>query len=253
MKSEKRTFVFHLDWADFLSGQPDDVRLSVYDAIIAYVSDGTEPQPGTPVYLVFLYIKQQIDKDAAKYADTCAKRGNAGRQHKGNQYTRRLMQNGINGTSVPNSEQMEQMFQNGTSGTNGTDNDYEYDNDIDNDYVNNNSDIYNGEKNKIAADKSAIKKSIDERKTDFMNQIAAIGLEKYGKEMCRDFFEYWTESNPNGKKMRFEMQKVFDINRRMATWNKNQKNIYHGNKRNDGNVPIERIVAAGRAWADAIR
>ena len=78
MKAEKRTFVFHLDWAAVLNGQPDKIRLAVYDAIVAYVENGTLPKDGTPVYLVFLFIKQQIDKDAERYAEICEKRRNSG-------------------------------------------------------------------------------------------------------------------------------------------------------------------------------
>lgn len=40
--------------------------------------------------------------------------------------------------------------------------------------------------------------------------------------MLQDFFEYWSEHNPDGKKMRWEMEKVFDINRRLTTWSNNQ-------------------------------
>ena len=39
----------------------------------------------------------------------------------------------------------------------------------------------------------------------------------------QEFFEYWTEHNDNGKKMRFEMAKnqPFNIKRRLSTWKKN--------------------------------
>jgi hypothetical protein len=39
-----------------------------------------------------------------------------------------------------------------------------------------------------------------------------------------EFVAYWTESSPNGRKMRFEKQETFDIGRRFATWKKNDKN-----------------------------
>ena len=45
----------------------------------------------------------------------------------------------------------------------------------------------------------------------------------YPKEMLKEFISYWTEHNPNGKKMRFEMEKVFDLNRRLSTWNRRSK------------------------------
>ena len=39
------------------------------------------------------------------------------------------------------------------------------------------------------------------------------------------FLDYWTEKNPNGKKERWQMQKVFDIKRRWTTWQGNQKSF----------------------------
>ena len=38
-----------------------------------------------------------------------------------------------------------------------------------------------------------------------------------------EFLDYWTESNMSGKKMRFEMQKTFSIERRFTTWINNSK------------------------------
>src|SRR5690242_4097779 len=71
--------------------------------------------------------------------------------------------------------------------------------------------------------------SMDERKLEFMNKVA-VHLAIYEKEMLRDFFDYWTESNEGGRKMRFEMQKVFDIKRRLRTWYKNN-NRFNGNRK----------------------
>ncbi len=62
------------------------------------------------------------------------------------------------------------------------------------------------------------------RANDFMNLLAQY-LDTYSKETLRAFYDYWTESNPNGKKMRFEMQKVFDVKRRLATWKRNESNF----------------------------
>lgn len=44
------------------------------------------------------------------------------------------------------------------------------------------------------------------------------------EQLINDFVSYWTETSLNGKKMRFEGQKYFDIKRRFATWKKNAKN-----------------------------
>ena len=66
------------------------------------------------------------------------------------------------------------------------------------------------------------KKDKDEREKDFMNKCKSL-QEKNNIDdvMLLNFVEYWTESNLNGKLMKFEMQKTFVINRRMARWKKN--------------------------------
>ena len=63
----------------------------------------------------------------------------------------------------------------------------------------------------------APRKTIEEREIEFRDSLVEY-VDKYGKAMIRAFFEYWTEKQPKGKKMRFEMQKVFDIKKRLVTW-----------------------------------
>ena len=76
-------------------------------------------------------------------------------------------------------------------------------------------------------------KTIEERKKDFAESLKPY-LEEYGKDMLNDFYRYWTEMNNGGKKMRFEMEKVFQIASRLVTWNNNNK--YHYKKAN--NLPV---------------
>lgn len=51
-------------------------------------------------------------------------------------------------------------------------------------------------------------------------------LSKYGMQMLKDFYDYWTEPNPSNTKMRFELQKTWDVNRRLARWARNNFNRY---------------------------
>lgn len=112
-----------------------------------------------------------------------------------------------------------------------------------------------------SAEKSAPHKPkpIEERINDFMNEIAAVGKNVYSDKMLREFFDYWSETNANGKKMRKEMQKTFDTKKRLATWASREKD-YNFKSYNNGNynnprsadyVSTERIVAAGFAMAKA--
>lgn len=55
-----------------------------------------------------------------------------------------------------------------------------------------------------------------EREVEFREQVAQ--HTQYSKEMLDKFSDYWTESKPKGRKLRYEMQKVFDIKRRLVTW-----------------------------------
>ena len=47
----------------------------------------------------------------------------------------------------------------------------------------------------------------------------------FGKDemLVLEFISYWTETSLNGKKMRFEKEKFFDVCRRFSTFEKNQK------------------------------
>ena len=69
------------------------------------------------------------------------------------------------------------------------------------------------------------KKTLSDRKRDFANEIA-VYKDKYPREMLIEFYDYWTERNPNGLKMAFEKQRTkraFHTGRRLATWFKNYK------------------------------
>ena len=64
-------------------------------------------------------------------------------------------------------------------------------------------------------------KTLEERKIIFRDSLIPF-VEKYSKTTVRAFFDSWTESSPKGKKMKFEMQKTFDVSLRMAKWKQNE-------------------------------
>lgn len=70
-----------------------------------------------------------------------------------------------------------------------------------------------------------VKNDIKERKAEFKKLLAKY-KDIYVLEMIKDFYEYWTEHSPNDKKLRFEKQTSFDVNRRLKTWLKNSKQTY---------------------------
>lgn len=72
--------------------------------------------------------------------------------------------------------------------------------------------------------------TIEDRQKVFMERLTP-HLQEYSKEMLREFFDYWVEKNDGGRKMRFEMQKVFDVSRRLKTWKRN--NYSNGTRTNN--------------------
>ena len=66
-----------------------------------------------------------------------------------------------------------------------------------------------------------ISNNIQTRSEQFLKKVNEAGPQ-YPQDLRNEFVAYWTEHNDGGLRMRFEMEKVFDITRRLATWKKNE-------------------------------
>lgn len=62
---------------------------------------------------------------------------------------------------------------------------------------------------------------LEERKKEFYEKVGRLYMNTYSKQMLLEFCDYWTEHNDGGKKMRHEMEKVFNLGRRLSTWKRN--------------------------------
>lgn len=74
----------------------------------------------------------------------------------------------------------------------------------------------------VVENKKTPKKTLEQRKKEFGLKLIPY-IDKYGKEMIRDFFNYWSEHNEGGLKMAFEKKKTFSIPHRLATWKRNEQ------------------------------
>ena len=63
---------------------------------------------------------------------------------------------------------------------------------------------------------------ISVRRAEFCTDVDNY-INEYTNEMLEQFIDYWTEPNKTKTKMRFEMQRTFEIGRRLATWKRNTK------------------------------
>lgn len=61
------------------------------------------------------------------------------------------------------------------------------------------------------------------REREFYNVLVPF-VKTYGREMIREFFDYWSEPNKSHSKMRFEQERTWDLSRRLQTWEKRSRN-----------------------------
>jgi hypothetical protein len=74
----------------------------------------------------------------------------------------------------------------------------------------------------IVQDKLKLEQQLKEKRLKFYEDCKPF-LAKYPKEMLRGFYNYWTEMNKSGTKLKFELQQTFEIDRRLTTWARNDK------------------------------
>jgi hypothetical protein len=94
-----------------------------------------------------------------------------------------------------------------------------------------NKPLERGTANAIGIDNgNAVKHSLEEREKFFKTTLFPFiksdknpeGL--YTKEIVKEFFEYWKEPNKSKTKMRYEMEKTWDVKLRLNRWGSNNFN-----------------------------
>ena len=96
--------------------------------------------------------------------------------------------------------------------------------------------------------KEDIKSDTDRRRKEFYNSLIPY-VQTYGKEMVREFYDYWSEGNKSGSKMRYEQEPTWDLARRLARWSNNEKS--YKSKSNDNVNNRTSTTAAERAQGAA--
>ena len=78
----------------------------------------------------------------------------------------------------------------------------------------------------------------DKRK-DFQFNLSGY-VEKYGRDLCNEFYLYWTETTKDNK-LRWEKEIAFDISRRLSNWHRNQ--IKFSNDSESGNDVMNNVLS----------
>lgn len=77
----------------------------------------------------------------------------------------------------------------------------------------------NGKDNSNTKEEVNFKKRLDKFKT----QVSE--FKQYPEQIRNEFIQYWTEPNKSKTRMRFELEKTWDLNRRIIRWNTNNSNF----------------------------
>lgn len=222
---KRKSFILHLDSLSIFDGMTNEQKGELFEAIRQYHL-GNEVTLSPLISIIFIPFKNQFDRDLIKYE----------------RIVERNRMNGNKGGRPPSTETQDDTethkSETNPVGSSGTQNNLDSDSDSDS-----KSDSDNDSKNKSKSDSTQLdsaenefsstkkhQKTIEEKKEEFKKSIEPF-RDKYDSEMLNDFWRYWTEKNKNGKKMRFEMQKVFDVGRRLITWSKNENNKFNGTRK----------------------
>lgn len=183
-QEKKDSMVFYRSFYEALKTLPDDVKAEVYDAIFSFGLDFLEPVFNNSISeAMFRLIKPQIEANNKRYF------------------------NGKKPKNKQNTSENKQNISKDEANVNVNDND--------NDNVNDNVLLKKVTKPKI---------SLEQRKVDFkISLVTLMETDNIDKQTAKEFYEYWTEPNQNKTKLRFEMEKTWDLNRRMSTWIKNKE------------------------------
>lgn len=123
---EKKSFVLYGDYREHFALLSAEEQGQLLMAIFAYVEEGTQPDLSPAAMMAFSFIRLQLDRDEARYAETCQKRQEAGKKS-GETRRNKREQKQETGTLVPFVQQ---------TGTNGTDNENETDTENENENEN---------------------------------------------------------------------------------------------------------------------
>jgi hypothetical protein len=88
-------------------------------------------------------------------------------------------------------------------------------------------------------------KNIIKREIKFKSEVFEF-MTKYSEVMLDKFVNYWTEKNKSGTKMRYELEKTFEITKRLATWASNDKNFNKNVQEKQNSVFDKYLIKDGK-------
>ena len=225
---KKDSFILHTSQYDSISKLSLEDRGLFITAIYQYASTGQYDELPPLVDMAFSFVRQRIDEDNDHYQKVCEKRAAAGRKGgapKGNKNASKS-----DSVAEENNQKQPKTTKNNQNNLSDTNTDTE------------SSDEDKKEGTKVPKKKPAFslslsdsqKAELQQHKDWLMEQIAPY-VDIYGRDICNDFYKYWTEPErkkqgyPAHPRLRYQLQKTFDVGRRLGTFVRNAETNFGRN------------------------
>ena len=202
----KKSFLIYDDWGDLVETLPDEDKGRVFSALFRFSATGEVSDLSNPAADMLLKVMvKQLRDDKEKYDRKCEK-------NKENSAKRFI--DGYRTISNDND---------GYRTMTDKDKDKELDKDKEKDSLKEKEKtiLTDGKKEseKVVV---AAEAATSARKEKFYTSLVPF-VDKYGKDMIREFFDYWSEMNRSKSKMRFEQQSTWELALRLKTWADREK------------------------------
>ena len=192
MATGKKSFIAYADWKEVFDELPDADAGQLIKHIFAYVNDENPTSDSILIRAVFANIKTTLKRDLDKWESQLEQRREAGKKSAEVRSTK----------SNERSTSVESRQRNPTVSVSVNDN------------VNVNVNV--NDINKI--------NNIEQRKLKFADNLKIFNI-TYDRNLLLEFYKYWTEPNKSNTKFRMELEKTWDLTRRLEGWAKNDKSF----------------------------
>lgn len=218
MAEEKKSFILYADLIHTVRKMPQDKVADLFITILDYVNDENPTVDDLVVDLVFEPIKQQLKRDLRRWENFRKKQAENGRL--GGRPKKDL---GINeNPENPGLFQETQKSPNVTVNVNDTVT-------VTDTVTDKKDSVCTGKPDTPPAKalEEKVKQRIN-RQLKFKNSLREF-VPTYGKEMIQNFYDYWIEPNRSATKMKWELEKTWDLKLRLIKWESNEKTFRKGN------------------------
>lgn len=213
MASGKKSFVLYSDLIHTVNKMPREKAGDLFIHILQYVNDLNPETDDLIVQLTFEPIKQQLKRDLEAWESELDKKSTGGVIGNLKRWHKDIYRQFIRG-SISLEDAIKLADKNKKSDTDSKQSLSEHNQSlpIASIAVNVNDNV------------NVIKSNIEERKLKFASTLKPF-TEIYDKTMLNDFYKYWTEPNKSNSKFKQELEKTWDLSRRLETWAKNDKSF----------------------------